>query len=133
MATDPAASVARLIAAIEAGDVEAARAAYHPDARIWHNDDQREQTVDENLAVLGWMGRHLPGLRYTDVRRHVAGDRCIEQHVLEVSMPGSDEPLRIPACLIVTVDDDGRITRLEEYLDSAQVAPLHELATGRAG
>lgn len=128
MATDPAASVARLIAAIEAGDVEAARAAYHPDARIWHNDDQREQTVDENLAVLGWMGRNLPGLRYTDVQRHVAGDRCIEQHVLEVALPGREEPVRIAACLVVTVDDDGRIVRLEEYLDSAQIAPIVELA-----
>lgn len=131
MASDPAASVARLIAAIEAGDVDAARAAYHPDARIWHNDDQREQTVDENLAVLGWMGRHLPGLRYTEVRRHVAGDRCIEQHVLEVPMPDRDEPLRIPACLVVAVGEDGRITRLEEYLDSAHVAPLHEVAAER--
>lgn len=131
MASDPAASVARLIAAIEAGDVDAARAAYHPDARIWHNDDQREQTVDENLAVLGWMGSNLPGLRYTDVRRHVAGDRCIEQHVLEVRLPDRDEPLQIPACLVVTVDGDGRIVRLEEYLDSAQLTPILDLASSR--
>jgi len=126
--TDPAAAVDRLIAAIEAGDVDAARAAYHPDARIWHNDDQAEQTVDENLAVLGWMGRHLPGLRYTEIRRHVAGDVCVEQHVLEIPVPGEDEPLRIPACLVVTVGGDGLITRIEEYLDSVHVAPLLEVA-----
>jgi ketosteroid isomerase-like protein len=31
--------------------------------------------------------------------------------------------VEIPACLVVTCDD-GRITRLEEYLDSAHVARL---------
>ena len=40
---------ARFFAAIEAGDIDAIRAIYAPDARIWHNTDGIEfpgQTVD---------------------------------------------------------------------------------------
>ena len=37
----------------------------------------------------------------------------------------------MPACLVVQVKD-GRITRLEEYLDSAHAARLSELARGNS-
>jgi len=45
--------------AIEAGDVDAIRAIYAPDAVIWHNNDQLEQSVDDNLRVLGWVAKNL--------------------------------------------------------------------------
>jgi len=35
----------------------------------------------------------------------------------------SGQALELPACLICTVKD-GHITRLEEYFDSAQLAPI---------
>jgi ketosteroid isomerase-like protein len=47
--------------------------------------------------------------------------------VLHVTVPArEDRPaqeLAVPACLVVRVHE-GRITRLDEYLDSAQIAPL---------
>lgn len=36
----------RFVAAIQAGDAEAVRAFYASDAKIWHNIDHIEQTVD---------------------------------------------------------------------------------------
>jgi ketosteroid isomerase-like protein len=119
-----AAALPKLIAAIEAGDVDAARACYHPGAVIWHNNDQVEQTVDENLRVLGWLVRTFPGrVRYTEVQRLVDGDREVEQHVLEITKEDGSV-VRIPACIVVTVDADGLVTRLDEYLDSASFAAL---------
>ena len=50
----------RFFTAVESGDLEAVRAIYAPDARIWHNHDRKEQTVEENLKVLAWVARHLP-------------------------------------------------------------------------
>ena len=47
----------RFIGAFERGDVEAVRACYAPDAKIWHNNDRVEQTVEQNLKVLGWFMR----------------------------------------------------------------------------
>ena len=67
----------RLIAAIAAGDVDAAREAYAPDARIWHNTELREQSVDENVRVLRWVMRNIADLRYEDVRRAASPDLAI--------------------------------------------------------
>ena len=111
-----------LVAAIAAGDVDAARAAYHPDAKIWHNFDQIEQTVDQNLATLGWMLKVLPDRRYEDIRRHVIGNTVVQQHVLR-GTTATGGVLEMPACIIVSVED-GKITSLAEYLDTAQAAVL---------
>ena len=112
----------RLITAIQAADTEGVRAIYAPDARIWHNFDEREQTVDENLATLLDLHRRATGLAYTDIQRYSAPGGCIEQHVLVGQAKGG--PLRIPAMIRFWIAD-GRITRLEEYLDTRQAMVLY--------
>ena len=112
----------RLFAAIEAGDLEAVRSLYAPDAVIWHNTDGSEQTVDENLRVLRWVVGHLADRRYEDVRRSPTQTGFVQQHVLRGTRPDGRR-VEVPACLVVSCDA-GRITRLEEYLDSAHVARL---------
>lgn len=130
MGADPVDVLTRFIDAVEAGDLAAVGAIYHPDAVIWHNDDQLEQGVADNLVILGWMAKALPGKRYEQIRRQGWPGGALEQHVLVLPLPGTETVLRIPACLVVAVDDDGRITRLDEYLDSAAVAPLRAWAAG---
>lgn len=115
----------RFIRAIEAGDLETVQACYAPDARIWHNHDGVEQTVEQNLKVLAWIARKLPGRRYRIVRREALSDGFLQQHVLEAALPDGTA-WSMPACLIVRVRD-GRIIRLDEYLDSAQAAHLSAL------
>ena len=61
----------RLVAAIAAGDVEGVRAIYAPDATIWHNFDQRDQSPDENLLTLVDLHRRASNLQYTEIRRFV--------------------------------------------------------------
>jgi ketosteroid isomerase-like protein len=112
----------RLIAAIADGDVDAAREAYAPEARIWHNTELREQTVDENLRTLRWVIRNVSDLRYEDVRRQKTENGFVQQHVLRGTAPGG-EPLAVHACIVVETED-GRITRLAEYIDNDQIAAL---------
>jgi ketosteroid isomerase-like protein len=119
----PEDSLVRLIDAIVAGDPDAVRAAYHPDARIWHNFDQVEQTVDENIATLTWFIRAMPERRYEDVVRHTIDGGMVQKHVVRGTAANGAE-VELPACLFVQVDDDGLITRIEEYVDSAQAAVL---------
>ncbi len=109
-------------AAISRGDIDAVRAIYAPDAVIWHNDEKAEQTPDRNLKVLGWVTRNIRDMRYEEVRRHETPTGFVEQHVLRGVAPNG-APLEIPACIVCEVRD-GRITRLDEYLDSAQTAAL---------
>jgi ketosteroid isomerase-like protein len=112
----------RFFAAIPKGDLEAVRAIYAPDAQIWHNNDQATQSVEENLQVLAWVTKNIAGLRYEEIRRHVTPSGFVQQHVLRGTAPNG-KPLEIPACILCNVKN-GRITRLDEYLDSAQVAVL---------
>jgi ketosteroid isomerase-like protein len=117
----------RFFAAIEAGDVERIKAIYAPDAVIWHNNDQKEQTVDENMRVLNWVVRNLKNRRYRVTRRVAIPGGFLQQHVLEAET--ANGPFSMPACIIVEVKD-GRISRLDEYLDSGQAAALTKLARG---
>lgn len=114
----------RLFRAIPAGDIEAVRALYAPDAVIWHNDDQRQQTPEQNLRVLAWVATNIKELRYDDIRRQPTPAGFVQQHVLRGIAPNG-QPLEVPACIVCTVVE-GRITRLDEYLDSAQVAVLRD-------
>jgi ketosteroid isomerase-like protein len=112
----------RFFRAVETGDIDEVAAIYAPDARIWHNFSGTEQSVEENLKILGWVARKLPGRHYDVLRRVEIPGGFLQQHVLRGTLAdGSD--FAMPACVICEVAD-GRITRLEEYLDPAQAARL---------
>jgi len=131
--SEPVAALARrFVAAIESGDLDAIRAIYAPDARIWHNTDGVDfpgQTVDENLKVLGWMRRVLSDIRYDIARIDETASGYVQQHVLRARTT-LGEAFVLPACIVCTVKD-GRIVRLEEYLDTAHLAPLTRAAETR--
>ena len=110
----------RFFAAIDAGDVSAIYDTYAPDAVIWHNFDDVEQTRDENVRMLGWAVKHLGNMRYTDVRRTATDSGFAQQHVLRATNTNGIE-IEVPAALFVSVRD-GKITRLDEYIDSRHVA-----------
>lgn len=115
---------ARFFSAVERGDIDEVAAIYAPGARIWHNHDRAEQSVEENLRVLRWVARNLPHRRYNVQRRVEIPGGFMQQHVLEGETPAG--AFSMPACVVFQVAG-GRITRLEEYLDSAQASHLTNL------
>ena len=122
MSNEAAIAAARaLFGAIEKGDVEGVRRIYAPHAKIWHNTDGVEQNVEENLAVLAWVIANIMDVRYTDARLQPTPSGFVQQHVLRGIFKGSE--IAIPACIVATVEN-GLITRIDEYLDSAQIAQL---------
>jgi len=122
VSADPLAVAEHLFAAIEAGDVDAVRELYTPDTVVWHNSDGVEQSAEQNVKVLRWVIRNVRNLRYDEVRRERTERGFVQQHVLRGTAANGAE-VAIPAC-IVGVVKDGRIVRLDEYLDSAHVRPL---------
>ena len=112
----------RLVAAIQAGDTAAVREIYAPDASIWHNFDEREQTPDENLLTLADMHRRASNIRYTEIERFASPGGFVQQHVLLADAKFG--PLRMPAIIRFWVEN-GRITRLEEYLDTRQALVMY--------
>ena len=108
----------RFVGAIQSGDVDTVRACYAPGAKLWHNTDDVEQTVDQNMAVLGWFIRTLPDRNYRVIRREALKDGFLQQHVLEATLPDGTRWSMFACCVIRM--ENGLITRLDEYLDSAQ-------------
>jgi ketosteroid isomerase-like protein len=123
---EPLSVATALFRAIESADIDAVAALYHDDVEVWHNTDGVVQNKQENLRVLGWVVRNLADLRYEVVRRDALPDGFVQQHVLHATAP-SGRSVAIPACLVVTIRD-GLISRLDEYLDSAQIVALTQPA-----
>lgn len=115
----------RFLAALEGQDREAVRAFYAPQAKIWHNFDDVEETPEQNLRRFDWLARRVPRRHYRLVRREMLPDGWLQQHVLEATLPDG-RPFRLFACCVIRVQN-GLITRLDEYLDPAQAAVLRDL------
>jgi len=109
----------KLFRAIENGDVDAIREIYSPTVKIWHNTDGLIQTLEQNLATLKWVIANIKNIKYTEVRRQPTPNGFVQQHMLRGSFRGKE--IALPACIIADVEG-GRITRLDEYLDSAHTA-----------
>ncbi|WP_304170266.1 nuclear transport factor 2 family protein [Phenylobacterium aquaticum] len=112
----------KFVGAIQSGDTDTVRACYHPDAKLWHNNDGIEQTVDQNMKVLDWFIRALPDRNYRVTRLEALPDGFMQQHVLEATLPDGTK-WAMDACVVVRIEN-GVITRLDEYIDSAKSAQL---------
>jgi ketosteroid isomerase-like protein len=116
----------RFFDAVENGDIETLYNCYAADAKIWHNTDGAEQSRDDNAATLkGFVGR-ISNRVYGDRRLHVFEGGFVQQHELR-GVRADGVAVRLTACIVCAVKD-GRITRLDEYFDSAQVAEFTKAA-----
>ena len=105
----------RLFQAFAAHDGDTLRELCVPDARFWASTRNVESSLDEVIASLPAMRGRIGQHRYEDVRRLVAPDGFVEQHVVRSTLPDG-KPLEIEACVVVRTDEDGRIVRLDEYV-----------------
>lgn len=116
--TDDIAALARsFFSSLEQGDKKGVGACYAENAKIWHNTDGIVQSKAENLAVLDGFFLTVKDRRYEDIRLDVFEDGFVQQHRLCGTLPNG-EALDWPACIVCKVEG-GRITRLDEYFDSA--------------
>jgi len=114
----------KLFDGIESGNVAVLREVYAPDVEIWHNTDLLVQTVDDNVRTLeGFVGR-ISERRYEDRRLDVFPGGFVQQHKL-TGVRKDGQPVALHACLVCKVKN-GRITRLDEYFDSAAVAEFRK-------
>lgn len=116
--------VARMISAIEAGDVDGVRACYSPAITVWANFDGQARDLDGSLKLLNSLVRSTSERRYEIVRREEIVSGVLQQHVLHGTVAKTGKTFAMPACLVVTVDGD-RITRIDEYLDPAAMGPAY--------
>ena len=117
----------RFFDAIEAGDIETMRESFTPDAEIWHNTDELIVTRDDTAQTLTGMVARIKDRKYADRRLTTFPGGFVQQHVLTGKRVHDDGEVRLP-CAIVCKVENGKITRLDEYFDSAHVAEFHKFA-----
>lgn len=110
------------ISCIEGGDLDGARACFHPDAEIWHNYDRKSQTVDQNMALAAGLLSKSKSLKYNFKRLIEVEGGYLQQHVLCIET--KDGTVIEGEAIAMVLVEDGKIRRIEEYLDPSQLAAI---------
>lgn len=113
----------RLFAAIERGDGPGLAALWSDDIVVWRQGGGRERDKARGLKVIEWFVDSTTSRRYEILDRQVFDGGFLQQHTVHATTR-SGAPLTFRACLIVKVGADGLITRIDEYLDPADLNAL---------
>jgi ketosteroid isomerase-like protein len=115
--------------AVEKGDFVRMRELYAPDAVIWHNDGEGEQSADDNVAGMAALHAVVRRLRYDVARRASTDDGGVfVQHVLRGELPNG-EALALDAAMYITLGQE-TIVRIDEYFDTAVVKDAYAVIAG---
>lgn len=123
---DLRALASRMFDAVARGDMEEVADCYDEDVIIWHNFDDTEQSGPENLAALATLPKRITDRSYEDRRVEVFDGGFVQQHVLHGTRVGDSKRLTMAAIIICRVKN-GKVTRLDEYLDSKDVAEFRKV------
>jgi ketosteroid isomerase-like protein len=115
---DVLATVQKFVDALTTGDGATLDSLFTDDAVIWHNYDRAAQPARDALAAVAGLAALQP--RYEIVGRDALDNTCVQRHVVHVTLPDGNQA-EIHAIQRISVVD-GRITRIDEYMDSAQMA-----------
>lgn len=107
----------RLFAALSAGNVAATLDCFTPDAVIWHGFDRIVMNAGEAAEQWQAMVGQFPQRRVEDVQRQDTIDGCVQQHIWIMQLADGQE-MAWPVCIVARLED-GRISRLDEYIDRA--------------
>lgn len=104
----------RLFGAFVAHDLDAVDALLAPDATLTQNG--RTMAFAEARPMLEGIRAVIGDHRYENVRRVVDGRTLVEEHDV-VSTAPDGRPIDLAACVVIRVDEAGRIASLHEYVD----------------
>ncbi|KUI42223.1 DUF4440 domain-containing protein [Mycobacterium sp. IS-1590] len=114
----------RLFAAIETGDRDTISRLWHDDIVVWKVAD-RDRDKDRALRVLHWFIDTTSQRRYEVIDRQLFEAGLVQQHILHAT-GHSGGVIAMRVGIIIKLSADGRISRIDEYFDPAEIAPLLE-------
>lgn len=113
--------VAKVHDAVGSGNVERMREVIAEQATVWENLDGKTRTFADVGRFHAILASKLDGLRFENVRLTPTSRGYIEQHD-KILVRKSGEECRSSTCMVVEVED-GRIVKVEEYLDRDTLPP----------
>jgi len=123
-AADTEAIADRLFPAIENGDIGTVEQLWDDDVVVWKVAD-RDRDRERALRVIAWFVNATTDRRYEIVDRQFFSGGFVQQHILDANgRNGGSISMRV--CIVIKVGANGLITRIDEYFDPAEMAPLLE-------
>jgi ketosteroid isomerase-like protein len=123
--TEAVADVAdRLFQAIENSDIAMVQGLWDDDVVVWKVAD-RDRDRERALRVIAWFVNSTTDRRYEILDRQFFGGGFVQQHILHANgRNGGSISMRV--CIVIKVGGNGLISRIDEYFDPAEIAPLLE-------
>ena len=117
----------QLFAAIERSDENTLRQLFDDDIAVWRVGARRDNDKERALKVLRWFIDVSTQRRYEIVDRQLFPDGFVQQHILHAAgRNGGSIALRV--CIVIKLgvspSSQELISRIDEYFDPAEVAPL---------
>ena len=125
----------RLFDSIERSDYEAVENLWTDDVLVWHTGDLKDNQRARALKVIRWFMDVTATRSYEILDRQFFEGGFVQQHVLRARRsPGASEAtgesddisIEMRVCIVIKVNTEGLITRIDEYFDPADMAPLLE-------
>ena len=117
----------RLFAAIECGDEATLQQMFDDHISVWRAGARRDDDKARALRVLHWFIDVTTQRRYEILDRQLFSDGFVQQHILHATgRNGGLIALRV--CIVIRLDvptsSQALISRIDEYFDPAELAPI---------
>ena len=108
----------RFFDAIEQRDLVAVAGLYHDDLQFWFNATDKTSTKAENLAAMEAGNPRHRRRTYNDRIVHTFPGGFVMQYTLNITHHDGTQTALFPA--LVALVHDGKILRIDEYIDSGK-------------
>ncbi len=113
----------RLFTAIEKGDFAAVDRMWSDDIAVWRVGARRDDGKARALRVIDWFITATTERHYEILDRRFFEGGFVQQHVLHAT-GHAGQSISMRVCIVIRVGSDGRLDRIDEYFDPAEIAPL---------
>lgn len=115
----------QLFGAIAASDIATVNGLFDDDVLVWHSGDTRDSAKERAARVIDWFINATTDRRYEILDRQFFDGGFVQQHILHANGRNSGS-IHMRVCIVIKVGTNGLITRIDEYFDPAEMAPLLE-------
>ena len=113
----------RLFAAIEKSDMAAVDRLWSDDIAVWRVGARRDDDKRRALRVIDWFITTTTERRYEILDRRLFEDGFVQQHILHAA-GHAGQSISMRVCIVIRMGTNGLISRIDEYFDPAEIAPL---------
>lgn len=113
----------QLFAAIERNDTAAVRRLWNDGIAVWKVGEPRDRDRERALRVIDWFVTATTERRYEILDRQLFDGGFVQQHILHAT-GGNGASISMRVCLVVKLGANGLISRIDEYFDPTELAPL---------